>query len=171
MNTNVMQFAWHCLYLSRLLDSNSALHISETTVASRVIDHEGLLHTHTVQKGFGVCKGHDHEMNRAAQNTLKNDMEPKVLKKLYEQALKKLHVEASQHSDDVAHDEQVEKIIDAYMPSELVAKLGRPVLEGSLVRRLQQSSDTDIDNEMLKRFKREKKQSTKKQLQWELLSA
>ena len=101
-------------------------------------------------------------MKSAAEETLKNNMKPDNLKKLYEKV--------SQNSDDAASKEQdsmITKILDACTPSQLVSKLDKPFLEASLVWRVQHS-DPDVD---IKRIKREKHQSTKKQLQWELLSA
>ena len=120
---------------------------------------------HAVQKEFGGWKGRDHEMKRAAEETLKNNMKLDKLKKLYEKA--------SHNSGGAAHkgqDSMIAKILDAYMPSDLVAKLDKPCLEASLVWRVQQS-DSDVNTERIKRIKGEKHHSTKKQLQWELLSA
>jgi hypothetical protein len=114
------------------------------------------------QEAFGDWKGKKNEMKNAAAELLRSDMQAEKLKSLYEKACKNQPVGGGESV-------MIDKILATFKPYDLLHKqqLDKKFLERCLVTRvLENNKNANIDE-----VKREKRQATVKQLQWELLCA
>lgn len=114
------------------------------------------------QEAFGDWKGKKNEMKKAAAEVLRSNMQEEKLKSWYERACKNQPAGGGAST-------MIDKILAALKPYDLLQKqqLDRNFLETCLVKRvLENNKNANIEG-----VKREKRQATVKQLQWELLCA
>ena len=114
------------------------------------------------QEAFGDWKGKKNEMKNAAAEVLRSNMQEEKLKSLYERACKNQLAGGGAST-------MIDKILAALNTYDLLQKqqLDRNFLETCLVKRVLENNK----NANIEEVKREKRQATVKQLQWELLCA